>query len=258
VNTTIAEKEPAVAQKPVLPSFGRSEDWNLPEEPSPLRHPARLLAVAGAAVVVVAVVMPWVTYSLGSVHSSANGFTGNSWGIFALAIAGGLVLVLASRSAATSQDRLVLLLPALLGLGGLLIEYDARLSAEQLADSYRASGYSVSLSVGLEVYLLGSILCALGGLASSVMVWRATAVARRSRPQAAAAAMAGPGAGFVAELVVGALVSLACAIAGAVLALDLIHGNGEGSGLVALFSVLGIYFGAAITHALWRRFASHG
>lgn len=246
-----------MAEKPVLPSFGRSEDWNLPGEPSPLRHPARLLAVAGAAIVVVAVLMPWVDYSVGTVHASANGLTGDTWGVFSLAIAGGLVAVLASRTAAGSQERLIQLLPAILGLAGLVIDYDARLGAEQLADSYRATGYSASLSAGLEVLLLGSILCALGGLASSLVVWRATAAARRSSPDVAADQMAGPGADFVAELAVGALVSLGCAIAGGVLALDLIRGNGEASGLVAIFSVLGVFVGAVITHALWSRFASH-
>ncbi len=243
-----------MADKPVL--YGQSDDWNLPEEPSPLRHPARLLALAGAATAIVGVMLPWVNYGVDTFHASANGFTGDTWGIFAVATVGAQVGVLASRLAARSQARSIQLLPAFLGLLGLAIYFDAWLAAQQLADSYRSSGYTVSFAAGLWVLLVGVVLCAIGGLASSVVVWRAAA-ARRSNPDISAGQVAGQGAGFFAELAVGALVSLGSAIGGGVIALYLIHGNGEESGLIVLFTVLGVFVGAVVTHALWSRFISH-
>jgi len=247
---------PSVSENPLLSSHRRSGDWDLPEEPSPLRHPARLLAVVGAATAVVGVLMPWLDYGSGKSHASTNGLTGDTWGIFVLATAGALVAVLASRSAARSGTRWIQLLPAFLGFAGLVIYYDAYLALQQLADSYRASGDSVSFTIGPEILLLGVLLCAAGGLASSVVAWRGAAAQPRSGAAATAAAAAGPGAGFVAELALGTLVSLGCAIAGGVLALDLTSGNGEESGLIAIFSVLGVLVGATMTHALWRLFGS--
>jgi len=66
--------------------------------------------------------------------------------------------VAASGSVARSRSRRIQLLPAAIGLAALVIYYDASLAAGQLADSYRASGYSVSFPGGLEVLLLGSLL----------------------------------------------------------------------------------------------------
>ena len=155
-----------------LGALRRSDLWNLPEEPSPLRHPARLLATIGAATVVVGVVLPWIDYGVDSFHATANGLTNDTWGVIAVVIAAGLVTLLASRSVGRSRARSIQLLPAFLGLAGLVILIDALLGAGQLADSYRLSGYVVSYDVGIWILPLGSILCAAGGLASSIVAWR--------------------------------------------------------------------------------------
>jgi hypothetical protein len=88
------------------------------------------------------------------------------------------------------------------------------------------------------------------------VVWRGAAAARRSSPDTAADQIADPGADFVEELAVGAVVGLGCGIVGGVPALDLIHGSGQRSTLVARFSVLGVFFGAVVTDMLWRQFVS--
>jgi hypothetical protein len=181
-----------VAESPDPPPWRRSYDSNEPAEPSLLRHPLRLLGLAGAVAVVVGVLLPWVDYGVDAVHASTNGLGRDEWGILALVTAVGLAAVFASRSVAGSQARWVQLVPAILGLVSLAVYCDARLDAQQLADDYRASGYTVTLSTGLDLLLLGSIVCAVAGLAVSVMAWRAASAAaprghdrrrhRRGRP----------------------------------------------------------------------------
>lgn len=243
-----------MTEKPVLPSGLRSGDWDLPEEPSPLRHPVRLLAAAGAATVVAGVLLPWIDYGVDASHASANGLTGDTWGILAAVTACGLVAALASRSAARSQARWVQLVPALLGLATLVFYYDASLGAQQLADSYRLSGYQVTMSVGLGVLLLGSVLCAAGGVASSALVWRNGGPPPRAIPATEVGQVAGTWTGMAADLVLSALVGIGCAFAGAVLALNLTSGAGA-AGLMVLFAASGGLFGATLTDRLWRRFA---
>jgi len=244
-----------VTEKPVLPSGLRSDDWDLPEEPSPLRHPARLPAAAGAATVVVGVLLPWIDYGVDTFHASANGLTGDTWGILEAVTAGTLVAVLAYRSAARSQARWVQLVPAALGLATLVVYYDASLGAQQLADSYRQSGYRVTMSIGLSVVLLGSFLCAVAGVASSMLAWRNGAPPPRAIPATEEGPVAGTWTGIAVELVLGAFVGIGCAFAGAVLALNLTKGEGA-AGLMVLLSASGGLFGATLTDRLWRRFTS--
>jgi len=242
-------------EKPVSPPRRRSDGWDLPGEPSPLRHPARLLAAAGAVVVVVGVLVPWIDYGVDTFHATANGLTNDTWGILAGVIAGALVVVLASRSAAGSRARWVQLLPAALGLASLVVYYDASLGAGQLADSYRQSGYQVNMSIGLGIILLGCGLCAVGGVASSALVWRSAVTIPRSIPAAADGRVAGTSAAIAAELVVGAVVGVGCAFAGAVIALNLVGGEGAAL-LMVFFSILGGLLGATLTDRLWRRLTS--
>lgn len=244
-----------MTDEPFLPSGLRRDDWDLPEEPSPLRHPARLLAAAGAAAVVVSVFIPWIDYGVDTFHASANGFTDDTWGTVAAVSAAAMVAVLASRSVARSPARWVQLAPAAFGLASLVFYYDASLGAQHLADSYRQSGYLVSMSVGLQIMLLGSVMCAVGGAACSALAWRSIAPPPRSTLLETDGPVAGTWTGIAAGFAVGAVVGIGCAFAGAVLALNLTGGSGAAGPMVVL-SILGGLLGATLADRLWRRLRS--
>lgn len=163
------------------PPWQRTYDLNLEPDPAPLRHPARLPTAFGAgAVVVGALVLPWLDYGVDSFHSSLNalrtgnseGLPGDTWGIYAVVVAFALIAVLASRSVAESETRWVQLLPAVLGIAGLVFYWQISAEAQQLADTYRAAGYDVRAGVGLDVMLVGPIVCAVGGTVSSAVNMR--------------------------------------------------------------------------------------
>ena len=243
-------------EKPALLSHWGSDGSEFPDEPSPLRDPLRLLAVAGAVAIAIGVVMPWIDYGIDAFHASANGFTGDTWGIIELAIAALVFAVAASGSVARSRSRRIQLLPAVTGLVALVIYYDASLAAGQLADSYRASGYSVSFPGGLEVLLLGSLLCALSGVAASAAAWRRTPPAPRSSLGRSPGSDIGPGIDFLAELVLGAVVGVGCAVAGGFLAASL-PVEPEARAQVMILAVLaGGFLGMVLLDRLWRRFVS--
>lgn len=256
--------------------------WDLPDPPSPLGRPAPALAAVGAAIVVCGVVLPWVNY--GSVSSSwVDGFGVDVWGVTALAIAGSLLLVLRSRSTMDGDVLLLQLLPAGLGSLSVLVAINAQQSAQALVDSYKGHGTPASPAIGLTFLMFGAVLCAIGGIGSTVMAWRpdggdgsgqaeADRIERdepdepdqpgevESRPAQhplpSGHLEGGPGRGFVLELVVGAFVSLAFAIASGAIALAVI-GAGAAPSLVmvvVIVSLLGGLAGAVLTDRLWRRF----
>ena len=200
--------------------------------------------------------LPWIDYGVDAYHASANGFTGDTWGIIELAIAALVFAVAASGSIARSRSRRIQLLPAVTGLVALVIYYDASLAAGQLADSYRASGYSVSFPGGLEVLLLGSFLCALGGAAASVAAWRRSPPAPRSSLGRSSGSDAGPGIDFLAELVLGAVVGIGGAVAGGFLAVSLPVEPQARAQLVVLGVIPGAFLAMILFDRLWRRFVS--
>jgi hypothetical protein len=159
-----------------------SYDSDLPEDPSPISHPARLLAAFGAgATFIGALLLPWFDYGVDSFHSSLNalrsgnavGLRGDTWGIYAIVVALGLILALASRSVAESRTRWVQVLPAALGIASMVFYAEIWLEVQQLTNAYRGAGYDVSSGAGLEVMFVGAIVCAVGGTISSVVTIRA-------------------------------------------------------------------------------------
>lgn len=244
--------------RPEPPRLLPRADWDardLPEEPSPLGRPAAALAAVGAAIVFCGVILPWVNY--GDVGSSwVDGFGVDVWGVTALAIAGSLLLVLRSRSATDGDVLLLELLPAGLGSLSVLVAINAQQSAQALVDSYQGHGISASPAMGLTFLMFGAVLCAIGGIGSTVMAWRESPPAPHPLPSGSLEG--DPGRGFVLELVVGAFVSLAFAIASGAAALTVI-GAGAAPSLVmvvVILSLLGALAGALITDRLWRRFVS--
>jgi hypothetical protein len=199
------------------------------------------------------VVLPWVSY--GS-SSWVDGFGVDVWGVTALVLAGSLLLVLRSRSAMDDDVPLLQLLPAGLGLLSVLVAINAQQSAQVLVDSYRGQSISAYPAIGLTFLMFGAVLCAIGGIGSTVMAWRESPPAPNPLPSGSLEGA--PGRGFVLELVVGAFVSLAFAIASGAAALAVI-GAGAAASLVmvvVILSLLGALAGALITDRLWHRFVS--
>jgi len=67
---------------------------------------------------------------------------------------------------------LLQLLPAGLGLLSVLVAINAQQSAQALVDSYRGHGISAYPAIGLTFLMFGAVLCAIGGIGSTVMAWR--------------------------------------------------------------------------------------
>jgi hypothetical protein len=246
-----------MAEKPAPPGSGRIWDldgWDMPEETSPLRHPARALATVGAAIVACGVLLPWVDYSIGNRTGSVNGLGGDTWGLLALVVAGGLVLVLRSRSVVQRDLRWTQLIPAALGITSLLLELNAQQGASLLVDSYLASGDSASLAVGLSVLLLGSLMCGVGGVASSVVAWRSAGPAPRRNPHPAPGHGDDVGLAFLLEMALGGVAAVGGAVAGGVVALYVTRGTLATVGALVILSVTGGLVGAILADRLWRRF----
>jgi hypothetical protein len=160
-----------------------SYDSDLPEDPSPISHPARLLAAFGTgATLIGALLLPWFDYGVDSFHSSLNGLRGgnaeglrgDTWGVYAIVVALGLIAAVASRSAAESRTRWVQLLLPALGVASLLVYAEIWLEVQQLTNAYRGEGYEVSSGAGLEAMFVGAIVCAVGGTISSLVTMRAS------------------------------------------------------------------------------------
>jgi hypothetical protein len=219
--------------------------WSQPAEPSLLRRPAAIPADVGALVVVVGVALPWVDY--GDVGGSwLDGFSG-AWGVIAVAAAAGLLLVLRSRSMMGSNLRLLLLLPASIGILSALVAINSLQSAQLQVQQFLESGTPASVAFGVYVAMLGLALCGIGGLASSLLAWREAA-------PSAAGVPGEPDLGFLLELVVCGLAGLGAGVAGGALGVSLF---GSSMGVVlpmVVLSLAGAFTGAVVTERLWRRF----
>jgi hypothetical protein len=234
--------------------LGRHDDL-LPVEPSPIRHPVRLATAGGAVALLIGAVLPWVNYSIGSVSDFTNGIRGDTWGIYVLAVAAGLIGAVSSRWTADSTFRPIQLLPAALGLAGIVVFLNVNIETQQLADSYRVAGYTVSFGPGLDVLLAGSLVCAVGGVACSAVTWRQNPPSGGPIARARTGAMSEwQGCGdFVAELAVGAALCFGCGVVGVVTAVAVTGGTSATPALAVGLAFVGIFVGAILTDRLWRR-----
>jgi hypothetical protein len=252
-------------ENPVLPPWHRTYDVNLEPDPAPLRHPARLLTALGAvATMIGALVLPWFNYGVDRFHSSLNalrtgnseGLKGDTWGVYAVAAALALIAVVASRGIAESKARWIQLLPAVLGFSGLVLYWEIAAEASQLENLYGHSGYDVSSGIGVQVMLVGAIVCAVGGIASSAVTMRNNDPDGAPGSSSQATLKEPPVSDFVAELAVGAIAASVSAVAGGALAAALIPSPSLVE-VIAVGVVMGGLIGAVGTDKLWRRFVSH-
>ena len=170
-----------MAESPVVPPWRREYDVDLGPDPHPLRHPVRFVTALGAvATIVGALVLPWFDYGVDKFHSSLNamrtgnteGLRGDTWGVYAVVVALVLLATLASRGMADSKTRWIQLVPGALGIAALIFYAEIWSEVQPLEDLYRHQGYVVGAGAGLAVMLVGAIVCAVGGAASSAAAGR--------------------------------------------------------------------------------------
>jgi len=231
--------------------LGRHADL-LPVEPNPIRHPARMVAAAGAVGLLIGAVLPWVDYSVDSVGSSINGIGGETWGIYVVGIAVGLLAALASRWVSDTPVRLIQLVPALLGLASVLVLLNINNETQQIAASYRSQGYQVGFGPGLDALLVASLVSAGGGIAASVVTWQGNPTPRAPTRTAASAEWQGCG-DFAVEFAVGVVVCFLCAVAGIVTAVAVTGGSFLTPELAVALAFLGVLVGGILTDKMWRR-----
>lgn len=195
----------------------------------PILHPSRWPILAGLALIVVAAFLPWQTLLwTGLPHETLTGMSGWS--------APGMELILFSLATlglaalpviAESRVRVVQCLPAILGVAVLLITAGQYRQMVEGADTPGRPAAVVEW--GFWVALLASGVVALGGLTTSIAIWR-DRPARHSvglRP-AALLSMLTPVISFVGGLAVGIILAVAATP---------VMGNAGGAGAPAVVLV---------------------
>jgi hypothetical protein len=233
---------------------------------------------------VAGVLMPWVD-GRGAHSGWGGGLRGDIWGSLSVVCALGLLLAVRQRSRSASQElswwRWA---PAVLGVLTVVLARNAQASAQSPLNSYGPPDPSNSMLSGSVVAIVGALVCAVGGIATSVTwfgdqnqtrsanaadqseegrVARALPARRQATVRAPAPIRDGqypppPGRAFAAELVVGAIVSLLCGGLGAFVALRVAPVAFASAMPAVLGALIGLLLGAVGTDLLWRQFISRG
>jgi hypothetical protein len=139
----------------------------------PLLHPSRWPAIIGAVAITVGTYLPWrtIVYPEGRPEVMTGTSTWDAPGQVLFAMAGLALVACALPQVARSPTRVVQLLPAVLGaIPALLAAEDyQQISPEALAS---AASSNVTLEPGFWTCVAGSVMVALGGLATSAVVIR--------------------------------------------------------------------------------------
>ena len=210
------------------------------DPPHPLTHPSRWPAVAGAVLLVLSQFVRWGWFqdSSGSVRS-LGALAQESDGFFAAVIGLGVLIVVASRSAAGSGFRSVQNLPAI--LGGICL-FEALLGYRDTVNevvAWRNDGMA-DIDLGLWLAVAGAGLAALGGAATTLAL-------RRNRLHADVVGLGRKGL-FFADLIVGAA-GVAAGIALWPVLIALLGNNMA----AALLTVPAALIGPALALSAWHR-----
>lgn len=220
-----------------------------PASPHPLRRPERLLAAVGVVVAILAAFQPYETSTdVFGVRTVMSGFEGAADGLTEILFAGGLLAFLASRSAVGTRLRVLQLVPAALGLAAFFIALDAWRVAETETHAAAAAGGHGVMEPGIWLMIGGSAIAAIGGVLSTIVIYRSNPPERRP------AAQRSPGLGFVGGVlaaVIGAVAGglIAAQVAYAVYGADSVPGSLASGYLAVIGGALGIGVGLTI----WRR-----
>jgi hypothetical protein len=205
-----------------------------------------IVAIAGVAVLAIGNTLPWGSAGELNRYGAYDSYADGLWA-FLCGLA--LVAVVVRGGTAGSRIRTVQLLPALLGIGTLLLALVGFRAVQGWVDSLAALGHEDGkVEPGAYVSLLGGALAAAGGTLYSWVTVREVAVA----PSAMEA-----DADFARQLLVRLLLVIAFTIgggaAGVLIALRIASGLGSGLVLMML-ALIGAAAGAAIGDRIWKAF----
>jgi hypothetical protein len=238
---------PRIGPPPVAP---------LEEEPNLLARPSVWVIAVGLVCLAAAeFVLPWASIPDEVVVDGRN----EPDGLITLFL-GLLILFFAlSHSAASSDTRTVQIASGLLGLAVLAIAVDAFQLTSAVVHDYVREEIGATLEVGMTAEGVGSLLVAVGGVATSVSIVKQR-TALRSEGEAARPATMGQWltSGWVApelssvssDMTVLLTVGAAGVVLGWVTAVWL---AGDSAARLTGLGLLGVLLGPAVTVSLWRR-----
>jgi len=205
-----------------------------------------IVAVAGVAVLAIGNTLPWG--SAGELNRY-GAFDSNADGLWAFLCGLALIGVLLRGGTARSRTRTVQLLPALLGIGTLLLAFVGFRAVQAWVGSLAALGHQDGkLEPGVYLSLLGGALAAAGGILYSWVTVREMPVLPT---------VAETDVDFARDLVLRLLLVVAFTVgggaAGVVLALQIAAGLGSGL-ILMMLALIGAGAGAAVGDRVWKAF----
>jgi len=231
-------------------------------EPGMLAKPANLAILAGLAVLAGAeFVLSWASIPERVIIDGRN----EPDGLITLLIGLLILLVVVSHSAASSDSRIVQVLPALLSVSLLAALLDGVQVTTTAMGDYQSMGTAASLDPGMAVEVIGSMLVAAGGAATSVAFVR-MGLQRRAEREAARPTSHGQWVSpekegpkmerVTPDLALPPTVGAAGAALGLVTAVWLdgaMGGSARSVARLAALGLVGILLGPALSVSLWRR-----
>ena len=205
-----------------------------------------IVAVAGVAILAIGNTLPWGSAGELNRYGAFDSYADGLWA-FLCGLA--LIGVLLRGGTARSRTRTVQLLPALLGIGTLLLAFVGFRAVQGWVDSLTALGHQDGkLEPGVYVSLLGGALAAAGGILYSWVTVREMPVLPT---------VAETDVDFARDLVLRLLLVVAFTVgggaAGVVLALQIAAGLGSGL-ILMMLALIGAGAGAAVGDRVWKAF----
>lgn len=134
------------------------------DDPGPLHDPIRLLTAVGAAAALVTSALPWAVLEDSPRHPVLSGWSGRLDGFLLGLIAGGLLVLVATRGFAGSRVRTVRLLPLLLGPTALILWVAGYQYMDNEMAIWRPTGAAASFQPWVYLCLVGTAMMAIGAV----------------------------------------------------------------------------------------------
>ena len=149
---------------PVLGRLAQAPPPEAPPSPSPLHDPARLIAIVGSVLAIVASPLPWLTRVGNPPPEVRTGWTGTADGFLLATVAIVLLVMAVSRVAEEARSRGLRLLPAGLGLLAAILGFGSQRTLENQVAIWTSEGATGVYEPWFYLNLLGAGLACVGGL----------------------------------------------------------------------------------------------
>jgi hypothetical protein len=131
---------------------------------SPLRDPARAIAVVGALLAIVTSPLPWLTRVGNPPPAIRTGWSSTADGFLVAVVAVVLLFLAMNRTAGAARSRGLRLLPALLGALAAVLGFGATRALENQVAIWTTEGATGVYEPWFSLHLVGAALAAVGGL----------------------------------------------------------------------------------------------